>query len=154
AVTAFSIDAASGKLTQISRSKTNGRAPAHMLVDHSGKWAIAANYGDAPGAVGTSIDVFPIGSDGKLPETPKQQVPHPPRPKKYGSGETAPVNNAPTSHPHCTLMSPDNKFLFVAEKGWDQIVIYKFDDATGTLTPNTPPAVDATKMRAAPRHIT
>ena len=46
------------------------------------------------------------------------------------------------------------KFLLVAEKGWDKIVIYKFDEATGTLTPNTPPAVDATKLRAAPRHLT
>ena len=154
AITAFSIDAASGKLTQISRSKTNGRAPASMLVDHSGKWAIAGNYGDGPGAIGTSIVVFPIGADGKLPDTPKQLVPHAPRPKKYGPDETAPANgNPPTSHPHHVLMSPDNKFLFVAEKGWDQIVIYKFDEATGTLTPNTPPAVDATKLRAAPRHL-
>jgi len=154
AITAFSIDPASGKLTQISRSKTNGRAPAHMLVDHSGKWAIAANYGDGPGAVGTSIVVFPIGADGKLPETPKQLVPHAPRPKKYGPDEAVPANgNPPTSHPHCLLMSPDNQFLFVAEKGWDQIVIYHFDAATGMLSPGTPPAVDATKPRAAPRHL-
>jgi 6-phosphogluconolactonase len=154
AITAFSIDAASGKLTQISRSKTDGRAPAHMLVDHSGKWAIAGNYGDGPGAIGTSIAVFPIGTDGKLPESPKQLVPHAPRPKRLDPAAPPPANgNPPTSHPHCTLMSPDNRFLLVAEKGWDQIVIYKFDAATGTLTPNTPPAVDATKFAAAPRHL-
>ena len=153
AITAFSIDAASGTLTELSRSKTNGRAPAHMLVDHSGKWAIAGNYGDGPGAIGTSIVVFPIAADGKLPETPKQLVPHAPRPKKIDPDAPPPKANAPTSHPHAVLMSPDNKFLFVAEKGWDQIVIYKFDAETGTLTPNTPPAVDATKLRAAPRHL-
>jgi 6-phosphogluconolactonase len=154
AVTAFSIDAASGKLTQISRSKTNGRAPASMLVDHAGKWAIVGNYGDGPGAVGTSIAVFPIGADGKLPEAPTQLVPHAPRPKKYAPDEPAPPKgNPPTSHPHHVLMSPDNKFLFVAEKGWDQIVIYRFDVNTGMLTPNAQPAVDATKLRAAPRHL-
>ena len=64
AVTAFSIDAASGKLTPIGRVKTNGLAPAHMLVDPTGKWAIVANYGNAAGSEGTSIAVFAIGADG------------------------------------------------------------------------------------------
>ncbi|MCC7009787.1 MAG: lactonase family protein [Acidobacteria bacterium] len=153
AITAFSINATSGALTQISRSKTNGRAPAHMLVDRSGKWAIAGNYGDGPGAIGTSIVVFPIGSDGRLPDAPAQLVPHTPRPKKVDPNAAPGAANPPTSHPHCVLMSPDNKFLVVAEKGWDQIVVYTFDAASGMLTPNTPPAVDATKLRAAPRHL-
>src|SRR5689334_3168145 len=48
AVTAFSIDAASGKLTQLSRSKTGGRQPAHLTVDAAGKWVIVANYGTMP----------------------------------------------------------------------------------------------------------
>src|SRR3954454_5165934 len=38
AVTAFSIDAMSGKLTQTGRIRTNGLSPAHMLVDPAGKW--------------------------------------------------------------------------------------------------------------------
>src|SRR4249919_3571183 len=66
AVTTFSIDAASGKLTPIGRVKTNGLAPADMLVDPTGKWAIVANYGNGPGSEGTSIAVFAIGADGKL----------------------------------------------------------------------------------------
>src|SRR5215218_993919 len=70
AVTAFSIDASSGKLTQIGRVKTNGLAPAHMLVDPTGKWAIVANYGNAAGSEGTSVAVFPIDAEGKLADTP------------------------------------------------------------------------------------
>jgi len=82
AVTTFSIDAASGKLTQIGRVKTNGLAPAHMLVDPTAKWAIVGNYANSAGSEGTSIAVFAIGADGKLADTPTAFVPHVPKPKR------------------------------------------------------------------------
>jgi len=154
AVTAFSIDASSGKLTQIGRVKTNGLAPAHMLVDQTGKWAIVGNYGNAAGSEGTSIAVFAIGADGKLAESPAALVPHVPKPKRLDPAAPPRTNgNPPTSHPHCVLLSPDSRFLLVAEKGFDEIVVYRFDAATGALTPNTPPAVEATRFGAAPRHL-
>jgi 6-phosphogluconolactonase len=154
AVTAFSIEAASGRLTQIGRVKTNGLAPAHMLVDPTGKWAIVGNYGNGAGSEGTSIAVFAIGDDGRLAATPRAFVPHVPKPKRLDPAAPPPRNgNPPTSHPHCVLLSPDSRFLFVAEKGFDEIVVYRFDAATGALTPNTPPAVEATRFRAAPRHL-
>src|SRR6478735_7465736 len=154
AVTAFSIDAASGKLTTIGRVKTNGLSPAHMLVDPTGKWAIVANYGNGAGSEGTSIAVFAIGADGKLADTPTAFVPHAPKPKRLDPAAPPPRNgNPPTSHPHCVLLSPDSRFLLVAEKGFDEIVVYRFDVATGALTPNSVPAVEATKFGAAPRHL-
>ena len=154
AVTAFSIDAASGKLTQINRVKTNGLAPAHMLVDPKGKWAIVGNYGNGPGSEGTSIAVFALSADGRLADTPATLVPHVPKPKRLDPAAPPPRNgNPPTSHPHCVLLSPDSRFLLVAEKGFDEIVVYRFDAATGALTPNTVPAVEATKFGAAPRHL-
>jgi 6-phosphogluconolactonase len=154
AVTAFSIDAASGRLTQLNRVKTNGLAPAHMLVDPTGKWAIVGNYGNGPGSEGTSVAVFAIGDDGRLAETPAAFVPHAPKPKRLDPA--APPTgkpNPPTSHPHAVLLSPDSRFLLVAEKGWDEIVVYRFDSATGALTPNTPPSVEATRFGVAPRHL-
>jgi 6-phosphogluconolactonase len=154
AVTAFSIDAGSGKLTQINRVKTNGLAPAHMLVDPKGKWAIVGNYGNGPGSEGTSIAVFALSADGRLADTPAALVPHVPKPKRLDPAGPPPRNgNPPTSHPHCVLLSPDSRFLLVAEKGFDEIVVYRFDAATGALTPNTVPAVEATKFGAAPRHL-
>jgi 6-phosphogluconolactonase len=154
AVTAFSIDAGSGKLTQINRVKTNGLAPAHMLVDPKGKWAIVGNYGNGPGSEGTSIAVFALSADGRLADTPAALVPHVPKPKRLDPAGPPPRNgNPPTSHPHCVLLPPDSRFLLVAEKGFDEIVVYRFDAATGALTPNTVPAVEATKFGAAPRHL-
>jgi 6-phosphogluconolactonase len=154
AVTAFSIDAGSGKLTGLNRVKTNGLSPAHMLVDPTGKWAIVGNYGNGPGSEGTSIAVFALSADGRLADTPAAFVPHVPKPKRLDPAAPPPRNgNLPTSHPHCVLLSPDSRFLLVAEKGFDEIVVYRFDAATGTLTPNTPPSVEATKLAAAPRHL-
>jgi 6-phosphogluconolactonase len=146
AVTAFSIDQATGKLTEISRSKTNGRAPAHLLVDPTGKWVIVGNYGTGNGLEGTSVASFAIGADGKLAAEPKAFIPHVGKPNAQGV--------AGASHPHCVLLSPDGKFLFVAEKGRNEITMYRWNAATGELAPNDPLAVDATKAGAAPRHIT
>ena len=154
AVTSFSIDAASGKLTQIGRVKTNGLAPAHMLVDQTGKWAIVGNYGNGPGSEGTSVAVFAIGE--RRQARRDAEVVRPARAEAERLDPAAPPTekpNPPTSHPHAVLLSPDSRFLFVAEKGWDEIVVYRFDAATGALTPNTPPSVEATKFGAAPRHL-
>ena len=154
AVTAFAIDEVSGKLTQIGRVKTNGLAPAHLLVDPTGKWAIVGNYGDDPGSEGTSVAVFAIGADGRLASAPTAFVPHVPKPKRLDPTVTPSGKaNPPTSHPHCVLLSPDSRFLLVAEKGFDEIVVYRFDASTGALTQNTPPSVAATRFGAAPRHL-
>ena len=151
-MTAFSIDAASGKLTPIGRVKTNGLAPAHMLVDPTGKWAIAPTM-----ATGQAVKARRSRSLPSVPTkfaTRRSFVPHVPKPKRLYSAAPPPKNgNSPTSHPHCVLLSPDSKFLFVAEKGFDEIVVYRFDAATGAPTPNSPAAVEATKFGAAPRHL-
>jgi 6-phosphogluconolactonase len=153
-VSAFTIDAASGKLTLINRVNSKGNQPASLTIDPTGKWVIIGNYGNAAGSEGSSVAVFGIGADGRLTEEPKSLVPHAPRPKRLDPAAAPPKGgNPPVSHPHHVLFSPDHKFLFVAEKGWDQVVIYKWDPGTGTLTPNDPPAVDATKLAAAPRHM-
>src|SRR3982751_1027733 len=125
-----------------------------MLVDSKGKWAVVGNYGNAAGSEGTSVAVFAVRDDGKLADAPTAFVPHAPKPKRLDPAAPPPKNgNPPTSHPHCVLLSPDSKFLLVAEKGFDEIVVYRFDAATGALTPNTPPAVEATTFGAAPRHL-
>jgi 6-phosphogluconolactonase len=154
AVTSYAIDSASGALPEIGRVKTNGLAPAHMAIDPAGEWAIVANYGNGAGSEGTSIAVFAIGADGRLADAPKTFVPHVPKAKRLDPAAPPPKNgNPPTSHPHCVMLSPDSRFLLVAEKGFDEIVIYRFETDTGYLTPNAPPAAEATRFAAAPRHL-
>ena len=53
-------------------------------------------------------------------------------------------------HVHSVDISPDNRFLYVADLGKDEIAVYNFDASSGKLTPHT---VAALKPGSGPRHI-
>src|SRR5687767_2019980 len=44
-VTAFSINARTGKLTKLNDQPSHGAGPCHVIVDQSGKTVMVANYG-------------------------------------------------------------------------------------------------------------
>src|SRR5436305_879787 len=44
-VSAFAIDAKSGKLTFLNEVPSGGNGPCHLALDHTGKWLGVANYG-------------------------------------------------------------------------------------------------------------
>jgi len=140
-VSAFAIDAGTGRLTPLNRVMSRGLNPAHLTVDPTGRWVLIANYG---GSVeeGSSVAVFGIRPDGGLNETPQAFVAHP------GVGEQK------VAHPHQVVLAPDNRFLLVPDKGADRIVQYRWDPRTGALTANDPPFVSAPAPGAGPRHLT
>lgn len=53
---------------------------------------------------------------------------------------------------HCILPDPSNKFVFVTNLGADQILQYRFDAGTGTLSGNDPPLIK-TEAGEGPRHM-
>src|SRR5262249_8148127 len=55
-------------------------------------------------------------------------------------------------HAHSINLDPGNRFAFVADLGLDKVLVYRFDQAKGTLTPNDPPAA-AVAPGAGPRHF-
>src|SRR6185295_17516488 len=57
------------------------------------------------------------------------------------------------SHAHCAVVSPDNRFVYVADLGLDQVLIYRLDAATSKLTVNDPPFANS-PAGAGPRHLT
>ena len=59
-VSAWSIDASSGKLTLINESADPGGGPCFVTTDHTGKVVLIANYG------GGSVASYQVGADGKL----------------------------------------------------------------------------------------
>jgi 6-phosphogluconolactonase len=144
-VSAFAIDAASGKLTLLNSVKSRGLAPAHLLVDPTGKWVVIGNYGNGQGSEGTSIASFAIAADGRLATEPASFIPHPGKPNAEGRL---------VAHPHCVALSPDARFLLVAEKGQNEITVYRWNGATGELTPNDPGFVEAVRPGSGPRHLT
>jgi 6-phosphogluconolactonase len=135
-VTAFTLDAATGKLTKLNQQRSGGNGPCHIAVDPSGKCVLTANYGDG------TADVYPL-ADGKLGEM-SDHVKH--------SGKGANPKRQEGPHAHSANVSKDGKFAMVADLGLDKVLVYKLDAAAGKLTPNDPPAV-ATAPGAGPRHF-
>jgi 6-phosphogluconolactonase len=136
-VSAFSIDRTSGKLTFLNEVASRGADPCYIVVDKSGKYVLVANYS------GGSVAVFPILADGKLGEA-SAFVQH------SGKGPNAERQEGP--HAHSIDLSPDQRFAMVDDLGLDELLVYKFDSAKGTLAPNDPPfaKLDA---GAGPRHF-
>lgn len=135
AVTAFSIDRANGKLTELNEVSSRSAGPAYITLDRSGKYALVANYPHG------SIAVLPILPDGKLGAA-TAFVQH------HGSSVNPDRQTEP--HAHCIILSPDNRFAIVADLGLDQLLVYPFNSANGTLG-----AAHIVKVHpgAGPRHL-
>lgn len=119
AVHAFSIESDTLKLNPINQQSAKGDWTCHVEIDKSGRWLIASNYGSGDAAL------YPILSDGALGEM-TSFIQH------AGVGPNKDRQEGP--HAHSAVFSPDNKFVIVADLGIDQLVMYAFDDQTGTLT--------------------
>lgn len=137
AVSAFSIDPASGKLTLLNEVASGGADPCYIVVDKTGKYVLVANY------TGGSIAAFPILADGRLGEA-SAFIQH------SGHGTNPQRQEGP--HAHSIDLSPDNRFAIVDDLGLDETLVYKFDSVKGSLTPNDPPFAKA-PPGAGPRHF-
>lgn len=149
AVSAFAIDRATGDLRAVNAVSSGGAEPAHIGIDPQGRYVFAANYG------GGSVAVLPIKPDGSLAAASDvQKITGPLGPRKApgappgsfaDSGHDAP-------HAHMAALDPTGNFLLVSDLGTDRIYVYRFDRATGKLTPNEPAFVQA-MPGAGPRHF-
>lgn len=136
AVSAFSIDRATGKLTLINQRPSMGTGPCHLVLDKDGKNLLVANYGSG------TVAVIPVAADGRLGEA-TAVVQH--------TGKSI-TDRQKGPHAHCMTLDPANRFVFACDLGLDKILTYRFDRANGTLTPNEP-AFTSVKPGAGPRHM-
>jgi 6-phosphogluconolactonase len=137
-VAAFSFDKKQGTLSFINQQLSGGDHPCYVTIDKTGKWVFDANYTSG------SLAVLPVNKDGSLgAATTKIQ--------NEGTGYNKQRQAGP--HVHCTVLSSDNRWLFVSDLGLDKVMIYAFDAKTGKLTPAKTPfskSVDG----SGPRHLT
>jgi 6-phosphogluconolactonase len=137
AVSAFSIDHATGKLTLLNQVASGGADPCYITVDKTGKYVLVANY------TGGSIAAFPVLADGRLGER-SAFVQH------VGHGTDPERQEGP--HAHSIDLSPDDRFAVVDDLGLDQSLVYKFDNTKGTLVVNDSKVAQAAPG-AGPRHF-
>ena len=138
AVTSFSINPATGMLTQLSQPGSSiGRGPCHIIVDSAGKNVLVANYG------GGSVTVLPVQPDGHLGDS-TAFIQH------HGTSINPQRQEGP--HAHCMALDEANRFAFACDLGLDEVLVYRFDSKHGTLTPNDPPFASV-RPGSGPRHI-
>jgi 6-phosphogluconolactonase len=136
-VSAFAIDKATGKLQPLNAVSSGGPGPCFVTVDATGHHVLVANYS------GGSAAVIAIGDDGRL-GAQESFVQH------TGGGPDPRRQEAP--HAHSINVSPDNRFAIVADLGLDKVMVYRFDAATGKITPNQPASASVAPT-SGPRHF-
>ena len=137
AVTSYSLNPKSGKLSHLNQVASGGADPCYVSFDGAGKYLLVANYS------GGSVSTFPVASDGHI-EPASAFVQH------SGSGPNQERQEGP--HAHFIASSGDNRFVFVVDLGLDEVVVYHFDPASGSLIPNHPPFAKLAPG-AGPRHL-
>ena len=133
----FAIDRKTGKLTFLNEVSSRGAGPCHVALDKTGKYLLVANYD------GGSVAVFPVLPDGRLGEA-SAVVQH------GGHGPNAERQEGP--HAHEIQLTRDNRFAVAADLGLDELLVYRFDPAKGTLAANDPPFAKV-DPGAGPRHF-
>jgi 6-phosphogluconolactonase len=118
-VSAFAVDARSGKLTLLNQLPALGEDPCYISFDKTGKYVLVANYTSG------NVVVFPIGADGKLGAATANV---------HDEGKLGPNKQRQEApHAHWIESSARNDFFYVADLGLDRITAYKFDQTRGTM---------------------
>ena len=137
-VSAFAIDRTSGKLRLLNTRPTGGTSTCYISLDKTGHYALMAHFGSS------SISVLRINSAGSLGEQTAFM-------KHIGHGKDPAFQGR--AHPHSIDVSPDNRYAVVSDLGVDKLFIYKFDAATGKLSPDNNPTAVQMEAGGGPRHF-
>jgi len=135
-ISAFHADQHTGALTFLNRTSSHGAQPNQVVVDPSGRVAVAVNY------TGGTLAAYKLEPDGKLGEAfyVDQHTGKPLSPKQRG-----PVQ-------HGIQFSKNDKYMYIADLGLDRVYSYHFDANVPSIAPCDPQYV-ATHAGAGPRRI-
>ncbi len=155
AVTAYSINRATGDLTLLNGQPTAG-APAFVSVDRQGKYLFSAEY------TGGYFEVFPILAGGSLGPVvfQKQDIDNVDTSFAHKPATNAPpgsfafsAHEGPNGHPHQMETDPSNKWVVGADAGQDRIYVWKLTPGgSPLLTPAAVPFVNVPPGDG-PRHF-
>ncbi len=110
-------------LRPINRQSSMGAAPCHISLDKDSNSLFVANY------AGGSVTSYSLRNENK-PGTISQPASH-----HQHVGSSIHPQRQTVAHAHSIYVSADNKFVYSADLGMDQVLIYKLEDKTGVLIP-------------------
>ena len=148
-ISAFAINRADGQLTLLNTVSSGGAGPTYLSIHPSGRFVLVANY------FGGSVAVLPILADGRLGPASDLK-------KDVGIVGPKKATNAPPGsfaisghdmpHAHMIETDPAGRFVLSTDLGLDQILVWKFDERTGVLSPNDPATISL-PAGDGPRHF-
>ncbi|MFO0940798.1 MAG: lactonase family protein [Pirellulales bacterium] len=94
------------KLERLNSQKVDGDIPCHVTMDPSGKYLIIANYTNG------SVVVFEANADGKIG-------------KQTSNNVHQLVDGKKSSNGHCSAVSPNGRWVLVADLGLDRVFVYE-----------------------------
>ncbi len=120
---------------RVNQQPSGGDWPCHLQIDATGRWLFVSNYGTG------SVGVLPILADGALGEM-TDLVQH--------RGHSVNPERQEGPHAHSATLTPDNRFVIVADLGTDELAVYRLDATAGKLGEH---ARVKTRPGAGPRHL-
>lgn len=134
-VSAFKLDAETGKLSFLNRQTTQGNNPVHLAIDPTGRYLVVSNH------LGGTLAVLPIAADGSLqPLTQLLKLEGPIGPHRIEQTQ---------AKPHFNGFDPTGEYVIVPDKGLDRVFSFRFKD--GRLVPAAKPFA-VVREGAGPRH--
>ena len=135
ALNAFSFDKETGKLSLLNRQPTMGADPCYVATN--GKEVLTANYS------GGSMSIFPLKKNGSL---------EPIDTLFEGSTGGPDAERQATPHVHCTVFSPDGKYIFATDFSADRIL--RFVIHPKSIIPHPSAETIDVDPNSGPRHLT
>ena len=136
-ISAYAIDGRTGELTFINKVSSGGLGPNQVVVDPSGKIAVAVNYRSG------SVAAFGLESDGRITDAFYID---------QHEGQPQPPSKQPGPRAHGVVFSSDSRFAYVADIGLDRVYSYRLDAVKRTMAPLDPPYV-AQPAGSGPRRL-
>jgi 6-phosphogluconolactonase len=128
-VASFAMEQGTGTLRPLTSRPSGGAGPCYVTCHPSGRWVAAANF-----VTGTVV-VYPVEQDGAL-----------------GLASCTLQHPGAAPRAHCIRFDPTGQWAYAADLGIDRVMLYRFDDVRGLLTPFEPPFL-AARQGAGPRAV-
>jgi 6-phosphogluconolactonase len=125
-ISAYAIDGRTGGLTFINKVSSGGLGPNQVVVDPTGRVAVAVNYRSG------SVAAFGIEKDGRISDAFYVD---------QHEGQPQPPSKQPGPRAHGVAFPSDSRYAYVADIGLDRVYSYRLDAAKRTMAPLDPPYI-------------
>jgi 6-phosphogluconolactonase len=136
-VSAYAVADSGRSLTLLNTVPSEGGDPSYISLDKTGKYIFVANY------QGGSIVAWALQPDGSIGKR-TAFIQH--------TGRGSDPKRQTHAYAHSIVVDPSNRFVLTADLGLDQLFVYRFNAADGSLTPHDPPYVSVSPGLGA-RHV-